>query len=178
MEYTVAREFIKTGDVVGCEGKSIIQLMIRKATGQSFNHIAMFVWIETGLYVFEFVEGTGFQFKPASVWIQDRLKKKEFLYWGKAPSIIFENEKKILDHVTTIREGKKHDRNYNYWELPVLWASQYFGFNVEALSGVCSTSIAKAWEEAGYKWKKSPRPGDYMHVCDNFTLISRFKREG
>ena len=53
MDYVIARQFIKTGDVIGCEGKSFIQLMIRKATGQSFNHIAMFVWIETGLYVFD-----------------------------------------------------------------------------------------------------------------------------
>lgn len=175
MDYEHCRNFAKTGDIIGCEGKSFVQVAIRKITGQSFNHVAMLVWIDTGLYIFEFVEGDGFRFVPASAWVKKRLKKKEFLYWGKAPKIIRDGELFILDHVTTIRKAEKSKRNYNYWELPVIWASQYLGFNVEALSGVCSTSIAQAWKKCGYRWQRMPRPGDFMHHCEELTLINKIK---
>lgn len=171
MNYITARTIIKTGDIIGCEGNGFILLAIRKLTGQSLNHVAMFVWIEEGLYIFEFVEGTGFQFKPASIWMNKRLKKQERLYWGRAPDLVSNQPKQILSYVSKVRNGKRTDRNYNYWELPVLWASQYFNFTIEALSGVCSTSISHAWKTTGYKFKKYPRPGDYLYLCKDVTAI-------
>lgn len=172
MRYNNLRTVIKTGDICGCEGKGFVQRIIRKATGQSFNHVAMFVWIEKGLYIFEFVEGEGFRFVPASQWVATRLKKKQYLYWGMAPKKVRDRPDVISAHVTTIREGKRSKRNYNYWELPVLWAANTFGFNVEELSGVCSTAISVAWKKCGFRFEKSPRPGDYMHYCETFTLIN------
>lgn len=172
MNYYLAREMIKTGDIAGVEGAGFFEVGIRVMTGQNLSHVAMFVWINGGLFIFEYT-ARGYSLSPASDWLKKRFKnKKAKVYWGIAPEKIHNGEQRLIDSIFKIRDdGNRHRRHYAFYELPIIWFAQIFDLHIERLSRVCSTSIAKLWSKAGYSFKETPDPGDFIAVCQRFSVL-------
>jgi len=170
--YREMRNRMLTGDVIGVEARGFVSTAIRVLTGQQLNHVAMIVRMEEDtIFVFEYVEGTGFQLSPASNWIDQRLRKGNVVYFIQAPENVRTRAGMLRRAVIKIRDGKKRQQRYGYWELPLVWFAQIFKINIPQLSRVCSTSIGMLWAMAGYEWKKTPDPGDFLAAGDHSTPI-------
>jgi len=142
--YENVRKIAKNGDLLGVQGF----FPIRAATGGSFSHLAMFVWLgDNNLYVTEFV-AKGFALTPASDWFK---RNKRTVFFGLAPSTVRKNPEKVLEFVLSIRDNPNEKvRKYGLLSYVRIILSQVFRVLIKVTSMVCSTYVQKAWEFAGY----------------------------
>jgi len=170
MEYNDARSLIKTGDPALVEGKKPFSWAIRVNLGQQFSHIALFFWRNGGLWVAEMLEGVGYKQTPASQWI---LMQSGPVFWGKAPSVVSDNQEKIVAWIDNYRANPS---NLEYGGIPTLikvLMGHWFGIAETAKKQVCSTFVQEAWLEAGgYKCSETLlSPGDFVNYCQSLTPI-------
>jgi len=124
-----------------------------------------------GLWVFEFVEGKGFQSMPASQWFLQRAG--QILYWGEAPQIVRTHQDFAAKAATRYRAAKQVKRWYGWLSLPTIWLSQLLNFRLPVWLLVCSTYAQEVWEEAGYKrFHRTADPGDIAEHCQRLTKIT------
>lgn len=168
MTYNEARLSIKTGDVALVKGLR----SIRVATGESYSHVGLFVWIEgPGLWVYEFVEGIGFHALPASQWFRQRAG--QIIYWGEAPALVRDNGPMVSAAAVDYRTGRPITRWYGWLSLPVIWLSQVLNQRLPVWLRVCSTYVQECWEAAGYKrLTRTADPGDIAENCQRLTRIN------
>ena len=69
MRYADARASIKSGDVLAWRGTSFLARMIRMATGGSWSHVALALWLHDRLFVVQSKEGgrTGLELASVAV---------------------------------------------------------------------------------------------------------------
>ena len=170
MKYDEFRIIAKTGGLLGAHGHGIIGTIIRVATGESLQHVAILFWEGDGLFVAEFIEGTGFQIMAASQWVKKR--KKYIIYYGYPPEEVLNNQELVKKLIYSIRDDDNaFKRNYNYWELPIVWFANIFGHSVSSLGGVCSSFVGRIYDKCGVK-KHMQVPGDMFEICDSFGKIT------
>lgn len=169
MTYQDARPNIKTGDILLVQGSAFFSKIIRTLTGESFSHVALLHWRDDGLWVAEFVEGTGYQLMPASQWMAGRVK--DTVFWGVAPKVVQADPADILKLIDSYRADKSK-QGYGYLSLfTVLWA-QITGKDYKPAQKVCSTFVQAAWESTGYHFNQTADPGDYLDLCQAIQPIT------
>lgn len=167
--YSYIRQRIDTGDVLLVKSRKIVSVLIRMFTAESFNHVAMLITNQSGVWVVEMREGKGFQLMPASQWFE--INKKSVIHWGKCPlkstavnsHVSLRGNHRCLESRAMQARGEK----YSYWTLFAVWWSQLTGRKVK--NGlVCSTFIQKVWEQCGYRMgEKAADPADFVeHLID------------
>lgn len=161
--YSIARNNMRTGDVLLVKATGLISRIIRSLTGESYNHVAMIIEKDEGVFVVEMKEFKGWQMMPASQWM-DKYKKKE-VSWGKAPA-------GVRDSVCAEDNALSHrGRKYSYWTLVTVWLTQ---FTKRSAPGnlVCSTFVQTVWQECGYvMFNKLADPGDFPAHLNDVNLI-------
>lgn len=167
MTYGDVRSIAKNGDVLLVEGSGFISKFIRVFTGQSISHVGMFVWLKNGLFIAEFVEGTGYQIKPASEQI---LTYEGILYFGKAPEPISINQDCVKSEVLAFRSDKSKQK-YGYLSLLKVWWAQLWHAQYEVREKVCSTFVQHVWNKCGYNFKQLADPGDFIGLCQYTSRI-------
>lgn len=161
--YSEIRDELRTGDVLLCKKRSLVSILIRIFTAESFNHVAMIHVNGMGrVDVAEMQEGKGFQMTPMSQWM---LRTTAEVYLGRSPDI------DRVKAATEIQRTRSLRPNYSYWTLATVWLSQVF--NRRAPAGrVCSTWAAAVWEKAGYdEFKRTPDPGDFVRHVKKIEAI-------
>lgn len=155
--YENVRRIAKNGDLLGVQGF----FPIRAATGGSFSHLAMFVWLgDNNLYVTEFV-AKGFSLTPASDWFE---RNRRNVFFGLAPKTVRQSPEKVLEFVLSIRDNPNEQvRKYGFLSYVKIVLSQLFRIPIKVAYMVCSTYVQKAWEFAGYKeFTKTADPEDLL----------------
>ena len=164
MTYQNARKLILTGDVVGVKGTGLFSKVVMFMTKEKFSHVAMFVWHGTGLWVYEFVEGRGYQCTPASQWFE--IREGQATYIGKAPNSVRAKPEKVLESASSFRfHGFK--QHYGILSLAKVWFAQIIKKDIPTRFKVCSTFIQFVWEYAGHDFTVTPDPGDIMREAEN-----------
>lgn len=169
MTYPELREQAQNGDVILLEGSGFVSKFIRVFTGQSISHVALLVWLDSGLFIAEMIEGVGYQIKPAS----ERIPAyKGIVYYGKAPKVVNDSPGCILKSVLEYRADKSKQR-YGYFTLFSVWWSQIRHKNIEVKKKVCSTFIADVWNWCRFKFSETPDPGNYVNLCQFISKVDR-----
>lgn len=176
MDYFTFRETVKTGGVLGVQGNGFIGLLIRVLTGQSFQHVAMTYWTKEDnlmrLKVAEFIEGVGFQIMYASEWFEDRQKKGHIVFYGKPPKEVIKNSLRVKVEIFKLRDSDKEiEKNYNYWELPLVWIANIFNMDTSRLGGICSSFVGKIYNLCGVS-RYFHVPGDILTMCNGIEKVS------
>jgi hypothetical protein len=170
MTYQELRQFVKSGDVVGADSGTFFAKIVKKFTGEKFSHVAMFVWHGTGLWIYEFVEGTGYQCMPASQWF--RLREGQTLYHGRAPLLVqAANTKWVIDRVSEFRVNKS--KHYGILSLFTVFLSQVIKKKLPTYFKVCSTFVQYVWERAGVEFKQTADPGDIMRMASQVEKLTK-----
>jgi hypothetical protein len=169
MEYAQLRQQAQDGDVLLVEGKALISRFIRAFSGESISHVAMLFWIGTGLFVAEFIEGddTPYNIVPASQWF-DQYKGIQVLF-GMAPAMV-RGKAGVMATVEQFRATKKP--KYGWWTFPVILLAQWTNKDYKVGGKVCSTFVEAAWSACGYKFSRTPDPGDYIAMCQLTMPVS------
>lgn len=163
ISYAQLRTFAKTGGVLGVKGKGLVSNVIKFFTREEYSHVAMLVWIENGLWVFEFVEGIGYQCMPASQWFE--LREGQTIFYGPPPKIVTENGQALVDRALSFR-GSKFRRHYGYFSTVRIFFAQFLNTNNKTIFKVCSTFIQDCWTHAGYTFNQTADPGDIMRHAE------------
>lgn len=159
MTYQELREIVKTGDVAGADSGTWFAKVIKKFTKEEFSHVALFVWHGSGLWIYEFVEGQGYQCMPASQWFDIRAGQK--LHVGRCPEEVQKaGEQAIIDAASTFRTDKS--QHYGVVSLFTVFLSQVFKKRIPTKFKVCSTFVQYVWEKCGFRFDQTPDPGDVM----------------
>jgi len=170
MTYAEMREIAETGDVLLVRGNMLVRIF----SAESYSHVALLVWLDDGsggLWVFEFVEGKGFQAMPASQWFAGRSRQR--IYYGTAPEVVRFNGSVAKNLALSYRVKRPVRRVYGYLSLLVVWASQVTGLRLPVWLRVCSTFVQECWEATGYTGlKRTADPGDIAEVCQSLTPIT------
>lgn len=161
MRYEQIRDGAEDGDTLMIEGRGPFSMLVRILTGRSISHVAMLIWIDTGLWVVEMREFTGVRLTPASQWVE-HYSARATVYYGKAPdSIRAQGGEKVMQAAL----AQRWDR-YNYAELVILWLSRVLRFQWRG-SRICTSMIARCWAAGdGMTFMRAPFPGDYLHLSD------------
>lgn len=167
MTYAEFREVAQTGDVLLVRGS----LLVRIFSAESISHVALVVWMPNGgLWVFEFVEGVGYQGLPASEWFERR--KDQTILHGVAPKSVRIYAFKIVEFVTSYRNKNSWKKKYGWGTLLVVWLSQITGRKYNTLMEVCSTFVQEAWEHAKYMgFTKVADPGEFLLHCSSYKPV-------
>lgn len=166
MTYQELREIVKTGDVVGADSGTFFAKIVKKFTKEDFSHVAMFVWHGTGLWVYEFVEGTGYQCMPASQWFQ--LRDGQVLKVGKAPAEVYAKGDKFIQKTVSKFRAEK-SKHYGILSLVSVFFAQLIKKKIPTHFKVCSTFIQFVWEECGFtEFKMTADPGNIMRWAESF----------
>jgi len=167
--YEQIRKEAKDGDILLVSGSGAISLMIRAATFSKMSHVAVFLWIDSGLWVFEAKEFQGLRFVPASLYIKDQLDAGRNIYFGRAPKVVRESENMVYDTAMNYRNA-----SYGYHALFTVLAAQimsryYKGIEIDSDSVVCSILVQKIWEACGHEFPRLMSPGYFVDESD-FTV--------
>lgn len=176
MEYYKFRATAKTGGVLGVKGHGAIGLFIRVLTGESIQHVAVVFWNLEGkiprLKVAEFVEGVGFQIMYASDWFRDRQKQNHIVFYGIPPKEVITKESLVTSMIYKLRDSDKAlEKNYNYWELPLVWFANMFNISTSKLGGICSSFVGKIYKRCGVVGFFRI-PGDILIMCNGIEKVS------
>lgn len=165
MDYLEIRHKATTGDVLGVMGSGFFSKVIKFLTKEDFSHVAMLIWHGTGLWVYEFVEGRGYQCMPASQWME--IRAGQTIFYGKAPLIVRAKPADVIKSAGSFRvgRGKTH---YGYLSLIKVWLSQIFKRKIHTHFMVCSTFIQHVWRDCGFDHSKTADPGDIMSICSAY----------
>jgi len=164
--YEEIRGQIKTGDIVLVKGDGVIGKIIRALTAESYSHVALFLWLDGGLWIAEMREGVGFNMQPASQWFDN---SKDSCMVGFAPEPVRVVPDLIIDFVMKSRADKLR---YSYFTLFTVWLSQLIG-RVLPAGNVCSTWVEKAWRLGGLSIIGTPDPGDFAQHCTDLKPIRK-----
>lgn len=168
MTYQEMRVAAKSGDVLLVRGNRLVRIF----TAESVSHVAVLVWMPKGggLWVFEFVEGEGYQSMPASQWFAARSGQK--IYYGKAPALVRFEADKIYKATTRYRTLKPIRRWYGWFSLITVWASQVIRRPIPVWAKVCSTFVQEVWESAGWQgFTRTADPGDFLEKCQSVAPV-------
>lgn len=174
MTYQEIRSKATTGDVVGVQGTGLFSRAIRFFTQESFSHVAMFVWHGTGLWIYEFVEGRGFQCMPASQWFM--LRQKQKLFVGKAPTVVRKDPELVKELAGSFR-ASRIKQHYGIISLFKILVSQWTKKEIPTFFKNCSTYIQYVWEKAGYEIQITSDPGDIMKIAAMYGAIKEVQFE-
>lgn len=169
MTYSALRKRAKTGDIFAVRGTGLVSWLIRAATGESYSHVALLVWIHTGLYVFEFVEGVGYQSMPASEWL--RRRQGQQLCYGVGPKILATYSERIREAAIKYRHSSVMSRMYGYLSLLKVWAGQILGRNIHVHQKVCSTFVQECWAAGTFHMGPTADPGDIASACSEIHVV-------
>jgi hypothetical protein len=155
--YDHIRDTIQSGDVMLCKSSAPVSMAIRVLTGESWNHVALCVWIEYGLWIAEMREGSGYRLVPASEWMMEQTGQ---VWLGIAPHMDRED---ILPYVLHTRSRMP---KYGWRTLLRVWWSTVRNRRIAGREPVCSTFAQNAWEEAGYSdFTRLASPGIISEHC-------------
>lgn len=173
MNYKQLRNSAISGDVLGVKGDGFFSKIVKFFTKEKYSHVAMLVWHGTGLWVYEFVEGRGYQCMPASQWLE--LRNGQKIYFGRGPNEMTNNEECIIKSTGSFRvsEIKQH---YGIISLVKVVLSQWTGKKINVYFKVCSTFIQHVWEECGFKMDTTADPGDIMRVSKANGAIDKIEQ--
>ena len=145
-------------------------MLIRMLTAESYTHVALLAWEDCGgLWVYEFVEGTGYQAMPASQWFE-RYKGRE-VFHGTAHEIVHAHPHQVIQAAKAYRD-KGFSQRYGWLSLLKVWASQILNKRIPVRMKVCSTFIQEVWAAAGYDcMPRTADPGDIAMECGRLTRI-------
>ncbi|PLY02754.1 MAG: hypothetical protein C0622_05240 [Desulfuromonas sp.] len=163
MTYEQIRNQAQTGGVLAVRGTGTVSKVIRVVTGESHSHVAMLVWLDDGLYVFEFVEFVGFQILPASEWLRRR-QGQDIIYCS-PPRHVAANPDRVKAAAISYRNASVAARWYGYISLFLILYSQITGRKVHVIQKVCSTFVQECWAAAGHRLKRTADPGDIVEAC-------------
>ncbi|ACL71527.1 hypothetical protein Tgr7_0429 [Thioalkalivibrio sulfidiphilus HL-EbGr7] len=166
VDYPFLREHARSGDVLLVRGRGLGSLLIRVLTGESVSHVAALIWLDGALWVAEIRESRGYVLTPASLWIPDRLEGGANLWWGQMPWCI--GDETAIEHAAL---HYRH-RRYGYLSLLRVWLHQFLRIRRRTIGLVCSTFVARLWEEAGYEWRTTPTPGAFMAACRSLRRVT------
>jgi len=166
--YNSARDRLQSGDVLGTKGRNIIGRLIRMASAETINHVALVHRDNDGVWVTEMQEGKGYVGPtPASQWIRDNNAKGKHVFWGQFPG-------ELRGHSCHQKFAKQMEgTRYAWWTFPLIFVSQFVPF-IKAPEGyvVCSTYVQMDWEIAKYaKMEGSADPGNFFSHANNITRI-------
>lgn len=176
MTYAEIKKDVRSGDVLLVKGTSFFGTAIRMLTGESYSHVAMLVWqsplpsSKGNLWVFEFVEGKGFQSMPASTWIAQR--KGEKLTYGRAPLQVRQFCDLAKLAALEYRTKSVFKRGYGWLSLVKVLLSQITKKRIGVHQRVCSTFVQECWERAGYDMPQTADPGDIGEYCQQKTTLT------
>jgi hypothetical protein len=163
MEYEQLRQQAQDGDVLMVEGRAFISRFIRMFSGESVSHIAVLFWLDGGLFVAEFLEGKNYLITPASQWFEEYKKNKFQVLFGMAPKMVRGNA--AISQVVAKYRADKSLQAYGWWTFLRIWVAQWTNKNYQVKAKVCSTFVAAVWSECGYRFARTPDPGDYLAMC-------------
>ena len=169
MKYSELRDKIKTGDVLAVKGAGFFSSLIRVFTGESYSHVAMFVWDVGGLFVFEFVEGVGYQSMPASEWLRRRSKQRVLCCI--APETIHENAFEVSIAAKSYRNAKAAQRSYGWLSLLKVWVSQITSKRFKVRQLVCSTFVQHCWQAGQVTLNNTADPGTIVAACHTYYSV-------
>lgn len=160
MTYEQMRPQAQTGDVLLVKGNRLVRFL----TSESYSHTALLVVAEDGgLWVYEFVEGVGYQAMPASQWFADRTGVQ--VWFGKAPAKVTLAPEKVAAVALGYRDKSGLRKKYGWLSLLKVWAAQITGWRIKTYQKVCSTFVQQCWEATGYRLKQTADPGDIAESC-------------
>ena len=172
MSYEKIREVVKTGDPIGVSGNGFFGKVIKFITSEKFTHVALFVWQENSLWVYEFVEGKGYQCTPASQWFE--LRSGQEIWVGKAPTTVRENPDLVWQAVNSFRK-QRHKQHYGIISLLIVAIAQLTRKNLPTYFKVCSTFVQFVWESCGHEFTMTADPGNILRIAseeDALVLVS------
>jgi len=160
--YETIRHLIQDGDAFLVKRRGFVSGAIRALTGESYNHVALVVWLDEAAMVAEMREFRGFQITPASQWIK---QQDGLVWWGQSP---VRGSECIRRDVLLTRDLKP---DYSYLTLIRVWWSQLR--NLPGKGGpVCSTWVQRIWEGNGYDgFTRLADPGDIAEHCRYLTPL-------
>jgi len=178
MNYATLRQQAKTGDILAVKGTGFIGGLIRALTGESYSHVALLVWDDGGLMVYEFVEGTGYQAMPASEWLRRRTGQR--VHYGIAPRIVGQYQTLVAQAARRYRNSSVAARWYGWFSLPKVWFSQLIGRRIPVRQKVCSTFVQECWQAGKYAGLRnsSADPGSIVSHCDVLHKLTTPKGTG
>lgn len=174
MDYEKIRTVASTGDVVGVQGNGLYGRLIKLLTKEKYTHVAMFVWHGTGLWLYEFVEGRGFQCMPASQWFE--LRKGQKIFFGKGPIPVRSQPERVIEVAGSFRTSNLKQR-YGIVSLAKIVLSQWTGKKLPTFFKNCSTFVQYVWENCGYELFRTADPGDIMRIAAEFGPLKEYKGE-
>lgn len=162
------RRRAKTGDLLLVKSEGVVGKLVRCATGESYSHVALLVWVltDTGreLTVFEFVEGTGHQSMTLTQWLAERDEQK--LTFGIAPAVVHANSTKVQTAAEVYNSAGRLKRSYGYLSLFKVWLSQLLRCRISVRQKVCSTYAQEVWAAGCYdQIPVTADPGDFGAHC-------------
>jgi hypothetical protein len=159
---------VHNGAVIGVMGDGFFSKVIKFFTKEEFTHVATFVWHGTGLWIYEFVEGRGYQCMPASQWFE--LRAGQRLFYGQAPLVVRSKPQSVLQEVSDFRTGR-FKRHYGMVSLAKVWLSQVFKRKIKTRFLVCSTFVQHVWAGCGFEYSKTADPGDIMKISKSYAPL-------
>lgn len=167
MTYNELRDSIKTGDVLLLEGRHFFSRIVRVFTGQQASHVALFVWLDDGLWIAEMLTSSGYTLTPAS----DRIPQiSDQMYLGVAPAVVRDGASAAKSVVMKYRERGKR---YGFYSLLKVWWAQLWQSRPDTEQRVCSTFVQEVWEACGFKFNQLADPGDFFRLCEYTIPVKR-----
>ena len=166
--YEILRKQVKNGDILLVRGNKFVRVL----TAGSYSHVAVLVWMpgDGGLWVYEFVEGKGFNPQPASQWFAQR--QGQLLYYGIAPETVRSNPEAVYQAAVRYRHGKPVKRWYGWLSFPAIWVSKLINCRLPVWLKVCSTYAQEVWEAAGYKgFDTTADPETFVEHVQQLTRV-------
>ena len=171
MKYEDLRAGIKTGDLLLCSGDSLASEIIEKATDGRFSHVAVFFWMDDGLFIAEEWQTSGFQIMPASQKIA-QVEGKCFL--GIAPESVRDNNGGVLTEISLYRSDKSK-QPYGWDTLVKVFNADEFGtvYDSAKVQAVCSVFAQLCWAQCKYVFKTLVSPSDFEVLCAGTVEIEK-----
>ena len=168
MNYSAVRAWASNGDVIGVKGTNFIGKAIRFFTQEKYSHVALFVWHEGGLWVYEFLGRGGYQCTPASQWFQ--LRKGQDIWVGKAPAVVRTVPERVMLSASSFRSSFIKQQ-YGFLSYITIALAQITKSRPDTALKVCSTFVQHVWEQCGYRFTVTPDPGDVMRIAKNIAPL-------
>lgn len=172
MKYEDLRSRIRTGDILGFHGTTLLSRTIELLTGKkdldSWSHVGVFYWDGPGLWVAQEYEGTGFGCYPASQLIGRFMAERGVCFWGAAPRSVEENTVGVAELIATYRVTPSL-RPYGYGSLLKVLFDEHVDPN--SVQAVCSIFAQQTWERCGYTFSKLMSPEDFKPLLTDITVI-------
>ena len=166
--YKDLRQICLTGGVLGVKGTGFFSKVVKYFTKEEFTHVAMLVWHGTGLWVYEFVEGTGYQCSPASWWFSNRIGQAVF--YGHPPLVVSARPELVMREANSFR-GTKVKQHYGIVSLIKVAIAQWTKKDIKVYFKVCSTFLQHVWSKCGHEFEMTADPGNIMRIAERQSML-------